>query len=165
MDFSGGRTFAMAAATVACLLVADPCSAFIAPAVVTSRVAANGASATRTPTMVAASPAKALVTTKSDETFAEAKVRLIVAHVSTNVCRSYSGTRSTWRYQRVDVERDKKAHTTHTCSTCDSPKAWSVRATMPPRRAIEPGSVSSRCAAKAPPALLQLVAVLKSSPS
>eukprot|EP00752_Nemacystus_decipiens_P006015 g5432.t1 len=61
-----------AAATAACLLSAEPSSAFIAPAVVTSTRAGATASSS-TPTMVAEAPSKAFVTTKSEETFAEAK--------------------------------------------------------------------------------------------
>lgn len=62
----------LAVTTAACLLSAEPGSAFIAPAVVTSTRASAAAS---TPTMVAEAPSKAFVTTKSEETFAEAKVR------------------------------------------------------------------------------------------
>ena len=63
----------LAAATAVCLLSAEPSSAFIAPAVVTSTRAGATASS-RAPTMVAEAPSKAFVTTKSEETFAEAKV-------------------------------------------------------------------------------------------
>ncbi len=72
MDFSGGRALSLAATTVACLLSAELGSAFIAPAVVTASRASVAAS--NAPTMVAAA-SKAHVTTKSEETFAEAKVR------------------------------------------------------------------------------------------
>lgn len=69
--------FALAAA---CLLAAEPCSAFIAPAPMTSgAAAANSATGRRsTLSMVAASPTDTFVTTKSEETFAEAKVCVYV---------------------------------------------------------------------------------------
>ncbi|CAB1110023.1 unnamed protein product [Ectocarpus sp. CCAP 1310/34] len=71
MDFNGGRAISLAVTTAACLLSAEPGSAFIAPAVVTSTRASTAASST--PTMVSASPSKTFVTTKSEETFEEAK--------------------------------------------------------------------------------------------
>lgn len=70
--FNGGRAISLAVTTAACLLSAEPGSAFIAPAVVTSTRASTAASST--PTMVSASPSKTFVTTKSEETFEEAKV-------------------------------------------------------------------------------------------
>lgn len=69
MDFSG-RGFAVAAAVAACL-AAEPASAFIAPALAGRTATNNGAI-----TMVAASPTQTFTTTKSDATFAEAKVRM-----------------------------------------------------------------------------------------
>lgn len=73
MDFNGGRAISLAVTTAACLLSAEPASAFIAPAVATSTRASTAAAST--PTMVSASPSKTFVTTKSEETFEEAKVR------------------------------------------------------------------------------------------
>lgn len=76
MDTGCGRSFALAAAAVACLLAAEPASAFVAPAVTHVAGTFNGASARASPTMVAASPSTTLDTTKSEATFAEAKVHV-----------------------------------------------------------------------------------------
>lgn len=73
MDFSGGRTLSLAGLAAVCLLATGPSNAFIAPAVATSS-RASAAAASRTPTMVSATPSKTFVTTKSEETFEEAKV-------------------------------------------------------------------------------------------
>ena len=80
MGFCGGRKFALAATTAASLLAAEPCSAFIAPSPITSGAAAANSPMGRRSTlsMVAASPPSTHVTTKSEETFAEAKVCVCV---------------------------------------------------------------------------------------
>lgn len=73
MDTSSGRSFAMAAAAVACLLAVEPASAFVVPAVTHTAGTFNGASSRASPTMVAASQ-KTLDTTKSEAAFTAAKV-------------------------------------------------------------------------------------------
>lgn len=72
MEKSGARALGIATMAMACLLTTDLARAFIAPAVV-PRFAANAAGVSSSPRMVATAPQK-LVTTKSEETFAEAKV-------------------------------------------------------------------------------------------
>lgn len=69
MAFSGGRALSLA---LVFLLSADPSSAFIAPAVTTSTRASTASA--QALSMVAATPST-WVTTKSEETFEEAKVR------------------------------------------------------------------------------------------
>ena len=71
MDTRGARALELATISMSFFLAVDPTMAFIAPAVI-PRAAANAA-VSSAPRMVAATPQK-LVTTKSDETFAEAKV-------------------------------------------------------------------------------------------
>lgn len=72
MENSGARALGLATIAMACLLETDPARAFIAPRVV-PRVSANAVGLSSSPRMVTTAPQK-LVTTKSEETFAEAKV-------------------------------------------------------------------------------------------